>query len=254
MLSADSVFAGIDPTAAHKSFTFAAIDRELNVVDLREAELDELVDYLGAKKAATVAINSPSHLNSGLVRSKMQEMVAGAHQLRGVDLRLSEHELRQRGIPVSGTAARESSCAEWVRVGLGLYSSLVARGFDYYPSDGCPHRLLETHPHAAFCALLGRAPLSRPSFEGRMQRQLVLYERGLRLRDPMDFLEEITRHKLLNGILPTEVLYSAEQLDALVAAYTAWVASEKTAELSRLGAREEGMVYLPVRELKEKYQ
>lgn len=254
MLSADSVFAGIDPTAAHKSFTLAVLDRELNLVELREAELDELLDVLGTKKAATVAINSPSHLNAGLVRSKMQEAVAGAHQLRGVDLRVAEHELRLRGIQVSGTAARESGCAAWVRVGLGLYRSLAARGFDYYPSDGCPYRMLETHPHAAFCALLGRAPLSKPSFEGRMQRQLVLYERGLRLQDPMDFMEEITRHKLLNGILPTEILYSAEQLDALAAAYTAWVASEKPGELSQLGAREEGLLYLPVRELKEKYQ
>jgi hypothetical protein len=140
-----------------------------------------------------------------------------------------------------------------VRAGLRLYSALAARGFDFYPSDDCPYRMLETHPHAAFCALLGRAPLSKPSFEGRMQRQLVLHERGLRLRDPMDFLEEITRHRLLNGILPTEVLYSPEQLDALVAAYTAWVASEKAAELSHLGAREEGLIYLPARDLKDKY-
>ncbi len=254
MLSADSIFAGVDPTAAHKSFTVAVLDHDLNVLDLREAESEEVVDLLAAKKATTVAINAPSHLNAGIVRSRMQEAVGGAHQLRGVDLRVAEHELRQRGIPVSGTGARESSCAAWVRIGLGLYRSLAARGFDFYPSDGCPYRMLETHPHAAFCALLGRAPLSKPSFEGRMQRQLALYERGVRLRDPMDFLEEITRHKLLNGILPAELLYSPEQLDALVAAFTAWVASEKAGELSRLGAREEGVIHLPARELKDKYQ
>ncbi len=253
MLSADTVFAGVDPTAAHKPFTLAALDHNLNVVELREAEADEVVDFLAAKKASTVAINGPSHLNAGIVRSRMQEAVGGAHQLRGVDLRVAEHELRLRGIPVSGTGARESSCAAWVRIGLGLYSSLATSGFEFYPSDGCPYRMLETHPHAAFCALLGRAPLSKPSFEGRMQRQLVLYERGVRLRDPMDFLEEITRHKLLNGVLPAEILHSPEQLDALVAAFTAWVASEKTAELSTLGVAEEGAIHLPVRELKEKY-
>ncbi len=254
MLLADSVFAGVDPTAAHKSFTLAVLDRDQNLIELREAEADELVEFLGGKKAATVAINAPSHLNMGLVRSKMQELVAGAHQLRGVDLRVAEQELRLRGIPVSGTGARESSCAAWVRIGLGLYGNLAAKGFGFYPSDDCPHRMLETHPHAAFCTLLGRAPLSKPSFEGRMQRQLVLYERGVRLRDPMDFMEEITRHKLLNGILPTEILYSSEQLDALVAAYTAWIASEKASELSHLGTAEEGVIHLPVRELKEKYQ
>jgi hypothetical protein len=182
----------------------------------------------------------------------MEQVVAGAHQLRGVDMRLAEHELRQRGIPVSGTTGRESSCPAWVRIGLKLYGSLADGGFELYPSE-CPHRMLETHPHAAFCALLGRAPLSKPSFEGRMQRQLALYERDVRLRDPMDFLEEITRHKLLNGNLPLECLYSPEQLDALVAAYTAWVASEKPADLTSLGEKEEGLMHFPVRDLKEKY-
>jgi len=253
MLLADSVFAGVDPTATHKSFTYAALDRELNVVASGEADLDELVDLLGGISGATVAINAPSHLNSGLLRRSMEQKVAGAHQLRGVDIRMAEHELRLRGIPVGGTAARESSCAAWVRIGLGLYGSLAVHGFETYPSD-CSHRMLETHPHAAFCALLGRAPFARPSPEGRMQRQLALFERGVKLRDPMDYLEEITRHKLLNGVLPVEVLLSPEQLDALVAAYTAWIASEKAAELSRLGDPEEGVIYLPAPELKEKYQ
>jgi hypothetical protein len=89
--------------------------------------------------------------------------------------------------------------------------------------------------------------------EGRLQRQLALHERGLRIPDPMEYFEEITRHKLLNGILPQELVYPPEQLDALVAALTAWVASERRAELSRLGHDLEGYISLPVPALKEKY-
>src|SRR5512141_1934445 len=135
MLLADSIFAGVDPTAAHKSFTYAALDRELNVVALGEAEQDELLEFLGEEPAVSVAINAPSHLNTGLLRRNMESVVAGAHQLRGVDMRMAEHELRLRGIPVSGTGARESSCSAWVRIGLGLYGALAARGFEAYPSD-----------------------------------------------------------------------------------------------------------------------
>ncbi len=83
-----------------------------------------------------------------------------------------------------------------------------------------------------------------------MQRQLVLFERGVRIPDPMDFFEELTRHKLLNGILPSGLVYQPEQLDALVAAYTAWLAGERATELTRLGATEEGYVHLPVANLK----
>lgn len=254
MLLPDTVFVGVDTTSAHKAFTYAALDRSLRVAALAEGELEDVADFLAARQGALVAVNSPSRLNVGLVRQSAEKEVAGAHQLRGVDLRVAEHELRLRGILVSGTPSRESSCAAWIRLGLSLYRKLLELGFEGYPAAGCPQQVLETHPHAAFCALIGRTPLSKPSLEGRLQRQLALFERGVRVHDPMSFFEEITRHKLLNGILPSELIYQPEQLDALVAAYTAWLAGEKTAELTRLGADEEGYIYLPAANLKERYE
>ncbi len=253
MLLPGTVFVGVDTASAHKAFTYAALDHSLRVAVLAEGELEEVVDFLCTQQAALVAINAPSHLNVGLVRQSAETEAAGAHQLRGVELRVAEHELRLRGIPVSGTPSRESSCPAWVRVGLSLYRKLAEAGFEPYLAEDCPQQTLETHPHAAFCALIGRAPLSKPSLEGRLQRQLALFERGVRLHDPMNFFEEITRHKLLNGMLPSDLLYLPEQLDALVAAYTAWVAAEKAAELTRLGADEEGFIYLPAANLKEDY-
>jgi hypothetical protein len=254
MLSPGTVFVGVDPTAAHKAFTYAAVDHSLRVVALSEGELEDVVAFLCGQPAVIVAINSPSHLNAGLVREAAEREAAGKHQVRGADLRVAEHALRARGILIGGTPARESSCAAWIRIGLGLYRRLADASFEQYPAEDCPRQVLETHPHAAFCALIGRTPLAKPALEGRLQRQLALFERGLRIHDPMDFFEEITRHKLLNGILPSEILYLPEQLDALVAAYSAWLAGEKTSELSRLGADEEGWICLPVPNLKERYE
>jgi hypothetical protein len=65
---------------------------------------------------------------------------------------------------------------------------------------------------------------ARQSLEGRLQRALILYEEGLQIPDPMDFFEEITRHKLLQGVLPPENIFSSRQLDALAMAYVAWMA------------------------------
>ena len=254
MLPPGTVFVGVDTTAAHASFTYAVLDRTLRVVALAEAELDQVVTFLCDQPGALVAINAPSRLNAGLIREAAERDAAGKRQVRGADVRVAEHELRDRGIMVSGTPAREASCAAWVRVGLNLYRRLNEADFEAYPAEDCPHQMLETHPHAAFCALIGRLPLAKPSLEGRLQRQLALFERGVRIHDPMDFFEEITRHKLLNGILPAEAVYLPEQLDALVAAYTAWLAAEKTSEISRLGADAEGWVYLPVPNLKERYE
>jgi predicted RNase H-like nuclease len=86
-----------------------------------------------------------------------------------------------------------------------------------------------------------------------MQRQILLYEHGLRIKDPMDFFEEITRYKLLKGILPMELLYLPEQLDAMAAAYVAWLAVHKREGVFMLGDAKEGRMVLPGKELKERY-
>jgi len=75
----------------------------------------------------------------------------------------------------------------------------------------------------------------------------------LNIPDPMSLFEEITRHRLLQGILPLDILYSAEELDALVAAYTAWLAGTKPEQVSLLGDPEEGYLVLPVAEVKNRY-
>jgi hypothetical protein len=173
--------------------------------------------------------------------------------VRGVDLRIAEYQLRERGIAVSGTASREMLCPSWIQMGFTLYRKLSKIGFKTYPNEDESYQYLETHPHACFSVLLGHCPLPKPTLEGRLQRELILFEHGVRIRDPMTFFEEITRHKLMNGILPTELVYYPNQLDALVAAYTAWLAVKKPVELTRLGNKQEGFITLPTPLLKEKY-
>jgi type IV secretory pathway ATPase VirB11/archaellum biosynthesis ATPase len=140
-----------------------------------------------------------------------------------------------------------------VQAGFELYRKLEKMGFEKLFEEEAELQLLETHSHACYCVLAGSVPLSKQSLEGRLQRQLILYERGVRIKDPMDFFEEITRYKLSKGIWPTELLYSPEQLDALVAAYTAWLAVTKAENIIMIGDVKEGKIVLPERELKEKY-
>jgi predicted RNase H-like nuclease len=87
-----------------------------------------------------------------------------------------------------------------------------------------------------------------------MQRQLVLYLEGLDLPSPLHALEEITRHHLLSGYLPLDDLYEHDQLDALVAAYTAYLVGVDPKRVSQVGDREEGFITLPVEKLKDFYQ
>ncbi len=68
----------------------------------------------------------------------------------------------------------------------------------------------------------------RQTLVGRLQRALILYDEGLQMDDPMDFFEEITRHKILQGNLPTDNIYSSKQLDALMMAYVACLAGSSS--------------------------
>ena len=253
MLFTDSVFVGIDPTSARRSFTYAALDRGLNLVALADGELEDVLTFLAAQKSARVVINAPSNVNRGLVREKMKQEMLTPHQIRGAEFRLAEHELRERGIAVSGTPARAELCPAWMQSGFELYRKLEKIGFQKYPQKDSPHQILETHPHACFCVLTGQLPLSKPTLEGRLQRQLILYERGIRIKDPMDFFEEITRYKMIKGIFPTEKIYPSEMLDALVAAYTAWLTVNQPNTISLIGDPQEGQIVLPVSEVKSKY-
>lgn len=253
MLFTDSIHVGIDPTSSRKTFTYAALDRGLNLVALADGEMEEVLAFLAGQQSATVAVNAPAGVNRGLVRAKMKKEMLTPHQIRGAEVRMAEYILRGHGIPVSGTPATLAVSPAWMQVGFELYRKLEKMGFKKFPEKDSSHQILETHPHAGYCVLLGGAPLSKPTLEGRLQRQLILYEHGVQIKDPMDFFEEITRHKMIKGVWPMDVLYLPEQLDALVAAFTAWLAVNKPALLSSVGDEREGLIFLPEKELKEKY-
>ncbi len=253
MLFTDSVYVGVDLTSGRKASTYAALDGDSNLIALADAELEEVLSFLAGQKTALVAVNAPSHVNHGVVKKNLQAESLTPHSARGAEMRAAEYDLRRRGIAVRGTGAKESLCPASVRAGFAFYKKLSRLGFESYPEDGAPHQWLETNAYACFCVLLGSRPLPRMTLEGRLQRELLLYELGLKIDDPMVFFEEITRHKLMNGLLPFELVYSPAQLDAMAAAYTAQQVMQKSAEVIQLGNQWEGFITLPISVLKEKY-
>jgi hypothetical protein len=246
-------YVGVDPTAGRHPFTFAALDFDRRLVALKAGDMDDVVAFIADSQPATVAVNAPPHPNHGLVRKKLELQKVPAGQLRGSDLRLAESELHTRGVSVQPTPSRPEVCPTWMQMGFELYRRLAALGFQPYPSEKASCQYLETHPHAAFCAMLGRSPLPKPTLEGRLQRQAALYEQGVGIKDPMGFFEEVTRHKLLRGLLPEGLIYAAEELDALMAANVAYLAGTTPQDMFLVGDPDEGRIALPVAALKEHY-
>ena len=255
MLFNDTTFIGIDPTAGKRPITYAALDHELRLLALGDGDIDTVTAFVGGQQAAFVAINSPRRPNQGVMADPevRDELSPKPRPGRWTGFRLAEYQLYQHNIRIPRTPSKVENCQVWMRVGFNLYQRLQAMGFQDYWIEDAANQLLEVYPHGAYSVLLERIPLPKRSLEGRLQRQLALHSRTLDVPDPMRIFEEITRFRLMQGILPLEKLYTYHELEALVAAYTAWAAAKKPDEVTLLGDAEEGQIVLPAAALKTKY-
>ncbi|MEN8172384.1 MAG: DUF429 domain-containing protein [Chloroflexota bacterium] len=256
MLFSQKTFIGIDPAASPRPVVFAAINRDLNLLSLRSEPLEEIHAYLGGQECAMIAICGPSSPNQGLMKREAvrQALNPPPNPGRWMGFRVVEYQLAQHNIRMPRTHANADNCPGWMRTSFELYRQAEGLGYQSYPADEeTSLQMMEVYPHATFSTLLGVLPFPKHSLEGRLQRQLALFHAGLNIPDPMRVFEEITRHRLMTGVLPLEGLYTSAQLDALSAAYTAWMAAARPEKITQLGDPEEGQILLPAAELQSKY-
>ena len=162
-----------------------------------------------------------------------------------MDLRVAEYLLLQNGYKTHRTPVSISSCTGWMRDGFRFHERINELGYLPYPNDGTRLQWLEASPNACFEKLIGKPLLSSRSIVGLLQRQLLLFETGLFITDPMDFFVEVTRHHLMSGRLPLNMIYSSSEIDAMLLAYMAWLSSNKPEEVILFGDEEEGQIALP---------
>lgn len=256
MLFNKSTFIGIDPTAGKAPFVFAALDHKLGIIAMGKGNLDSVMAFVGGQEQAFVAINAPRQLNQGLMSDEAFRDTLNPRPRPGrwTGFRAAEYELRQHNIRTPRTPAKETKCPNWMKMGFQVFWRLESLGYSHFPEENSPRQVMEVYPFASYAALLGVLPFPKKSLEGRLQRQLLLHSKNVDILDPMRIFEEITRFQLLQGILQLEGLHTPSELDALVAAYTAWQAAREPSEIALVGHPREGQVVLPVKELQPKYQ
>lgn len=255
MLFKESLFIGIDPPSGAKSLTYAALDKDLNLVALGREDLTGVVAFVGGQVAAFVGVNAPRRLNQGLMKSDSIRDTLNPRPTPGryTAYRVVEYDLIQKNIRIPKTPDKVSLCSGWMKNGFLLYKRLQEMGFKDFPAEDNKLQMLEVYPHASYTALLKKIPFLKKTLEGRLQRQLLLHSLSVDVPDPMRLFEEITRYKIIQGQLPLDDLYAVEELEALIAAYTAWKAASEPDDITQVGERNEGKVVIPVKELKPKY-
>jgi hypothetical protein len=249
-----SAFIGVEANRERAyPFTYAAIDRDLTIRAIGRGNIKDAFAFLAGQESALAAINSPMTTSKGLLkREEIRQKLSSKSRLgRWANLRLVEYELLERGVHVPRTPGTLKSSPRWMKLGFHLFEELDKLGFQRYPGEDSSKQYFECQGEAAFWNLLGHAPLKEHTLEGRLQRQLVLQLCGLPVPDAMLFFEEITRHHLLNSTLPLDNLYYNEELNALAAAFTAWLACNKADKVICIGNEEEGFIYLPDQSVQE---
>ena len=245
----DTVFIGIDPTAGKRPMNYAVLDGDLRVLACEASGLDEVVAAVAAYPAAVLAVDAPQSPNGGLManaeyRATLNPRPNGRAYSQ---YKVCEYELRHRGIGLYATPGEAAAAPAWMQLGFQLYAALRAAGYVFFrPGAAAPRQMLEVHPHASYTVLLGHLPLRKDTLEGRLQRQMVLYREGVRVPDPMDTLEELTPHRLLAGSFELPGLHNHDELDALIAAFTAYLAGTAPEQVTGVGDEAEGQIVVPV--------
>jgi hypothetical protein len=244
------VYLGIDVGMGPKPVTFVALDEEQQPLAIGEGDVhDALAFAAGQTGRALAAMNAAARPNQGRMARENVRRTLNPLPTRGKfrHLRQVEYELIQAGMEVAATPGSPDKSLPWVRRGFVLCERLEALGYRPFPAEEEARQWLETRADAAVQSLLGVTPLPAGTLEGRIQRQLALLEEGLKVPDAMDFFEEITRFKLLKSILPDKNIFPQAELNAWIAAHTAWLAANQPERTRTFGETEEGTVVLPCR-------
>ncbi|MFW5714630.1 MAG: hypothetical protein ACOCYU_08165, partial [Brevefilum sp.] len=245
------VFVGVEIIRSagrlRQAYDFAALDANRELLAIGRGDEDEILAYLGGQQSAHVTVNAPRQPNNGVVNQSRtyQDGLPFTAPMELLNTRLCEYLLQQEGFNIESTPDKVKACPQWMRRGFHLFQCLNEFGYAPYPNEDAPRHSLETRADAVFWRFLeGKNPLP-PSLEGRLQRQLILYDQELPLPDAMDFFYEITRFKLMQGDLPDQNIHSFEELNALAAALIAWLAANEPDKIELLGDPEEGQIALP---------
>lgn len=234
-----NIFIGVTVSSNNPGFSFAVLNDEKELLAVSQGSLKDAVAYMAGLSQGCAAISAPQKLG---VPKSGQHKKTTKRSLRDIDI-----ILQQYGIEVDSMGSTPQTCPTRIRNGFAFYTQLVNLGFEpYLEEEPKPRQFFETQADAVFIGLCGLRLYPSETLEGRLQRQLILYEQDVPVADPMQFLEEITRYKLMHGNLPLEQIYQPTELNALVCALTAWQVIHTPETIHPMGNPDEGLVYLPM--------
>lgn len=233
-----STFIGVESGSWRRPFTYIALDSGRNLLAVGSGSPVDVLAFAFGQSSALLALSPPLRPYPHHPASPESGLISVSGYLR----QMEPDQTRDTGAPRPAPAGLPI----WLRGCFALLDRLNQFGYRPFPDDDAPRQWLEVQSEAAFHALLGLPPFHAGTLEGRIQRQLVLADQDLDVPDAMDFFEEITRHRLVHGILPTDKVLPQSELNAWMAAQLAFLAANQPEVLAPASGSKEGSIYLPV--------
>lgn len=234
------MFIGIDVHL--KDLMVAVLDEELNICLLASFEIEQVEELLKEAGPSIIGIDAPYKLNQGLMNNEAYRKQLAVGLKGHYNKKVSEYELSRRNIQPFSTPGHISKLIGWnmwMWTGFKLYKYLENLGYKSISStqESLPiEGFGEVFPHGCFTTMLGYIPSAKHTDGGLLERVLLLKDLGIKEVEMW-----VTGSKQVRG----------DKLDALVAAYTAYLVSKQ--QVSFVGDRSEGEIILPVLTLEDKY-
>jgi len=228
-----AAFIGIDTAAGRKPFTCVCLDARRKLLAIAGGSVVDVLSFAAGQASALVAI-SPPHRPGSLRPAQPGEPALPGARLGGLHQFSLDDSIQPGDSPA------------WMAPCFELAARLHSLGYQPFPAAESSLQWLEAPAQSGFQSWLGVEPFEAGTLEGRLQRQLALYDLELDVPDAMDFFEEITRFKLMHGHLPYEKVLDQAEINAYMAANTAWMAVHEPGSVHSAGTPETGLVYFPI--------
>lgn len=209
-----AAYLGIDPTSSEsKPSGYAVLDDSAALTSVGNVSTNAQIISLSERfSPKVVAIDSPLFLPRGL-RCLEEECPHPSCKEWAGEKRVAERELFRQGIRLYWTT-RKAFIKNMIYRAMALRCVLKAQGIP----------VIEVYPHASKVRLFGRPIPKKAKPAGRQWLRAKLED-------------------LVPGLREHEGHLNHDQLDAIVAAYTAYLHSRGQAEA--VGDPEEGVIYVP---------
>ena len=241
-----AVWCGVDVSArrGHHLCVLEADSDALGATFYEPGKTAAVVRTVARLSPAAVGIDAPSGPCRRLLGPDSEARRAlGLEPGSYLRARVCDALLMRRRLPLYQVPAEGETVQPWMEAGFELFEAVAeTTGLTLYrppapppyegptaPSSG---HVFETYPDAAFCALLGHRPPKKTTAQGLAARVAAIADQGATDQSGLE-------HR------------STDELDACVAALTAHRLA--TGGAGWVGDRDEGVIVLPVRELKPSY-